>query len=296
MTLNVFGCDEFAVWSVAVHDTIVVPTGKVEPDVGAQLTVGALSTRSVADAVNVAIALLAVDVVSTIEMSAGTVRAHETAEEPTTHAGLAADYCRRCRRLLSARFVGLMAVREGSGTKKSGRADQGWVYKGPDPKRPKWKSRIQRRRDLSVPMYAVYHSTFDLGPSLPVNGGTMNWRSAVAMCITLLVAASAHAQFDSAQISGVVRDATGAILPGVDVVLLNAGTSNERRTVTNEAGLYTFPSVPVGEYRITATLSGFKPITKAMRGSTSGSMFLSTSARSPRASRSRRRRRSSIRR
>ena len=91
----------------------------------------------------------------------------------------------------------------------------------------------------------------------------MNWRSAVAMCVTLLVAASAHAQFDSAQISGVVRDATGAILPGVDVVLLNAGTSNERRTVTNEAGLYTFPNVPVGEYRITAALSGFKPITKA---------------------------------
>src|SRR5512134_3804092 len=73
MTLNVFGCDAFPASSVAVHDTIVVPTGKVEPDAGVQLTTGALSTTSVADEVNVATALLSVDIVSTIEMSAGTV-------------------------------------------------------------------------------------------------------------------------------------------------------------------------------------------------------------------------------
>ena len=77
----------------------------------------------------------------------------------------------------------------------------------------------------------------------------MNWRSAVAACLLLLYAASAHAQFDSAQISGVVQDTTGAVLPGVDVTLVNVGTGNERRAVTNEAGLYTFPNVPVGDYR-----------------------------------------------
>ena len=91
----------------------------------------------------------------------------------------------------------------------------------------------------------------------------MNWRSVIAMCAIVLCATSAHAQFDSAQISGVVQDTTGAVLPGVDVVLVNVGTRIERQTVTNEAGLYTFPNVPVGEYRITAMLSGFKPITKS---------------------------------
>ena len=40
------------------------------------------------------------------------------------------------------------------------------------------------------------------------------------------------------------------------------GTGLERRAVTNEAGLYTFPNVPVGDYRITATLSGFKPVAR----------------------------------
>jgi len=91
----------------------------------------------------------------------------------------------------------------------------------------------------------------------------MNWRLVAATCVLLLCASSAHAQFDSAQISGVVQDTTGAVLPGVDVTLVNVGTGIERQAVTNEAGLYTFPTVPVGEYRITAMLAGFKPITKS---------------------------------
>jgi hypothetical protein len=81
--------------------------------------------------------------------------------------------------------------------------------------------------------------------------------------VLLIFASSAHAQFDSATISGVVQDTTGAILPGVDVTLTNVGTKNQRQAVTNEAGLYTFPNVPVGAYQITAMLSGFKPVTKA---------------------------------
>jgi hypothetical protein len=92
----------------------------------------------------------------------------------------------------------------------------------------------------------------------------MNWRFVAATCVAfLLCAASADAQFDSAQISGVVQDTTGAVLPGVDVTLMNVGTRIERQAVTNEAGLYTFPNVPVGEYQITAMLSGFRPITKS---------------------------------
>lgn len=85
-------------------------------------------------------------------------------------------------------------------------------------------------------------------------------RSAAVACALLLVAASAHAQFDTAQVSGVVQDPSGAVLPGVDVILVNVGTGLERQAVTNEAGLYTFPNVPVGEYRIRATLAGFTPV------------------------------------
>ena len=78
----------------------------------------------------------------------------------------------------------------------------------------------------------------------------------------LLFAAPAWAQFDTAQVSGAIQDSSGAVLPGVDVVLVAVGTGLERRAVTNEAGLYTFPNVPVGDYRINATLSGFKPVAR----------------------------------
>ena len=91
----------------------------------------------------------------------------------------------------------------------------------------------------------------------------MTWRIALVVGVLLVCATSSHAQFDSATISGVVQDTTGAILPGVDVTLTNVGTKIARQAVTNEAGLYTFPNVPVGEYQVTAMLSGFKPITKS---------------------------------
>jgi hypothetical protein len=71
--------------------------------------------------------------------------------------------------------------------------------------------------------------------------------------------APSYAQFDTAQVSGVIQDNTGGVLPGVDVTLTNIGTNIERRAVTNTDGLYTFANVPVGDYRINATLSGFTP-------------------------------------
>jgi hypothetical protein len=88
------------------------------------------------------------------------------------------------------------------------------------------------------------------------------FRASLAAWAILLFAASAHAQFDSAQVSGIIQDQSGAVLPGVDVVLIHAGTNQERHAVTNEAGLYTFPNVPVGTYRIAAALQGFKSISK----------------------------------
>jgi len=78
----------------------------------------------------------------------------------------------------------------------------------------------------------------------------------------VLLAVPAWAQFDTAQVSGVIQDGSGGVLPGVDVVLVAVGTGLERRAVTNESGLYTFTNVPVGDYRINATLSGFKPVAR----------------------------------
>src|SRR5207247_10878583 len=62
----------------------------------------------------------------------------------------------------------------------------------------------------------------------------------------------------SAAISGVVRDATGAVLPGVSVTARHNETGLTRTVITNETGSYRLPSLPVGEYEVTAELTGFK--------------------------------------
>src|SRR5215468_9740777 len=60
-------------------------------------------------------------------------------------------------------------------------------------------------------------------------------------------------------ISGTVRDATGAIVPGATVVLTNEAKGFKRTMLTTEAGLFSAPAlVPAAGYDLTVTLQGFK--------------------------------------
>src|SRR5438094_3751257 len=88
------------------------------------------------------------------------------------------------------------------------------------------------------------------------------WRERVtaltAACILYLsVPAIVWAQA-TAQISGTVRDASGAVLPGVQVTAAQTETGISRMTVTNETGFYVLPSLPLGPYRLEAALMGFR--------------------------------------
>lgn len=87
-------------------------------------------------------------------------------------------------------------------------------------------------------------------------------RLTVAICLICVCVLSSFAQFDSAQISGLVRDQAGAVIPGVTVTVMNAGTGQERQAITNEQGFYAFPNTPVGTYTVTAELPGFKKFVK----------------------------------
>jgi hypothetical protein len=62
----------------------------------------------------------------------------------------------------------------------------------------------------------------------------------------------------TAQLSGTVRDESGAVLPGVDVTATQADTGLVRSTVSDGAGAYLFTNLPIGPYRLDATLSGFR--------------------------------------
>ena len=55
-----------------------------------------------------------------------------------------------------------------------------------------------------------------------------------------------------------VTDASGAVLPGVTVTTTQTDTGIARTAVTNETGNYVLSSLPVGPYRLEATLQGFR--------------------------------------
>ena len=60
-----------------------------------------------------------------------------------------------------------------------------------------------------------------------------------------------------AQISGFVRDASSGALPGVDVTVTQTATGLSRSTVSAGDGAFAFPNLPVGPYKLKATLQGF---------------------------------------
>jgi Carboxypeptidase regulatory-like domain/TonB-dependent Receptor Plug Domain/TonB dependent receptor len=60
-------------------------------------------------------------------------------------------------------------------------------------------------------------------------------------------------------IAGEVKDASGAVMPNVPVTARNAGTNATRETTTNDAGVYSFPSLVPGIYSVKASATGFQP-------------------------------------
>src|SRR4029453_15464257 len=77
--------------------------------------------------------------------------------------------------------------------------------------------------------------------------------------VVLLPAAPVLAQNRSATVSGLIKDATGAVLPGVMVTARAVATNQSRQTVSDERGRYAFPNQDTGVNEITAELPGFQP-------------------------------------
>lgn len=82
----------------------------------------------------------------------------------------------------------------------------------------------------------------------------------------LLAAVPAFAQGGGASstgsISGEVRDEQGGVLPGVTVTASSPAQIGMVTAVTNEAGIYRFPSVPPGVYRLLFDLPGFQNVAR----------------------------------
>ena len=80
---------------------------------------------------------------------------------------------------------------------------------------------------------------------------------AAAVAAIALAAAPVFAQAPVGTISGVVRDASGAVMPGATVTATSLSTGAARVTISNEQGFFTIPSLKPGDYTLTVVNMGF---------------------------------------
>src|SRR6202049_944511 len=66
------------------------------------------------------------------------------------------------------------------------------------------------------------------------------------------------AQGRTASISGTVRDVSGAVLPGAAITVKHTETGLTRAALSDSGGGFNVPSLPVGQYEVTASKEGFK--------------------------------------
>jgi Carboxypeptidase regulatory-like domain/TonB-dependent Receptor Plug Domain len=86
---------------------------------------------------------------------------------------------------------------------------------------------------------------------------TRQWLFAALAFMALAAPAAAQMQITTSVIEGVVADASGAVLPGVDVEVRNVETNLTRTLVTDRDGRFVALQLPPGRYTVTFKLAGF---------------------------------------
>jgi len=80
--------------------------------------------------------------------------------------------------------------------------------------------------------------------------------------IVLIASAGLYAQSSTGSLAGTVTDPNGAAIPGAKVVATGVATGAKLETLSSDAGLYVFPTMPVSTYTITVEKSGFKKLSR----------------------------------
>jgi hypothetical protein len=80
----------------------------------------------------------------------------------------------------------------------------------------------------------------------------------LSLVAVLCLAGASFGQMNTADIAGTVTDPTGGIVRGATVTALQVATQQKHTTVTGDAGQYSLPQLPLGEYKIIVDASGFK--------------------------------------
>src|ERR1041384_3174651 len=86
-------------------------------------------------------------------------------------------------------------------------------------------------------------------------------RTLAALCAAMLISTVLMAQSERGTITGVVQDASGAVVPGAKVTLTNTQTGVTFSAPSNDAGEFTVPQLQVGTYSVRVEKEGFRPAT-----------------------------------
>src|SRR5881296_1453218 len=84
------------------------------------------------------------------------------------------------------------------------------------------------------------------------------FRAFFILCLSSAITCATVWAQATAQISGTVKDQSGAVLPGVEVTATQTDTGIARSAVTNETGSFVLPNLAIGPYRLEASLPGFR--------------------------------------
>jgi hypothetical protein len=80
----------------------------------------------------------------------------------------------------------------------------------------------------------------------------------VLVAFSLAAGAPGFAQSGRGTLTGMVKDSTGAIVPGASLTLQEVNTGSRFATIAGPQGLYTFPELQPGTYALTVTSAGFE--------------------------------------
>ncbi len=76
----------------------------------------------------------------------------------------------------------------------------------------------------------------------------------VLLCLPISLSAAANGN-----ISGTLKDPSGAVVQGATITLVNTALKSEYKTISNGEGFYSFPTLPVGHYDLTIEAPGSGP-------------------------------------
>lgn len=92
----------------------------------------------------------------------------------------------------------------------------------------------------------------------------MQWATGVLAvgCLTAILAGSAFAQADTAQVIGAIRDAQGGAIADAAVIVRNVDTGFYRPATTDQDGRYRLTALPPGRYTLTVDRAGFRTVVR----------------------------------